>query len=99
MIPIGPRYVIPDRAELGLRARAVLLHGLEHRLRLGPIPRRLGFQVLRLAGQIAETRALDGERRLKWKARPVVADQTVGAFPQRVVREVGFPLDDGRLIA
>src|SRR3954466_10284605 len=37
VIAIGTRHVIPDGTELGLRARALLVHVFEHRLGFGPV--------------------------------------------------------------
>jgi hypothetical protein len=51
------------------------------------------------ARQVRHARALHGERLLQRHPGSVVAHETVRALPQRRVREIWFPLDDGRLNA
>ena len=91
LLALRATQVVEHRPELGLHARAVLFGGLEQRLPL--VCRRLELHVLRDAIQVAEAGALERKRLLPGLSGPVVANQAVGALLQRVVREVGLPLD------
>ena len=96
VLPVGAQHVVPHRSVLGLHAGSVLFRGIEHRLCFDLVADRLELQILSDPVQVSDAGALNRERLLFRKARPVVADQTVCAFLQRVVREVGLPLNDRR---
>jgi hypothetical protein len=98
MLAVRTSDGVPQRSIFRLRARAVLFQGVQYLFRLGPLARRLSLQILCFPLEVAEAGALNRERLLQGKAGPVVADQPIRAFPQRVVGEVLLPLDDGCLI-
>src|SRR5437667_5652721 len=99
MLTVWTHQVVPHRSELGLRPGSVLFRSVEHRLCLRLVACRLELQILSGPVQVGDAGALDRERLLLRKARPVVTDQTARAFLQRVIGEIGFPLDDGRRLA
>src|SRR5207249_7220613 len=86
----------PHRSELRLGPGSPLLGCFECRLLRLLVGHRFDLQTLSDALQVGNAGALDSEWLLPELSGPVVADQPVGALPQRVVREVALPLNDCR---
>ena len=91
--------VIPDRSEFRLGSRAVFFSRIESGLPLRAVRLRFELHVLRGPVEVSKAGALERVGQLSRQPRLVKADQTIGALPQRVVRPVGLPLDDRRLVA
>ena len=96
---VGSLQSIEDRSKLRFDARAGGFGGVDGLLPFGAIGLQLELLVLRDAFEIADAGALHRVRLFARFAGLVVADQSVGAFPQRVVSLIGLPLDDGGTFA